>query len=162
VNTERSKYTTGVICTRCICSMLTFRFRSFSVNVSNYSCITYLILFRIYFKNDCQKEVIFIFMRSKFRSAVLWVVCFITDTECGANLFWNFKGNDFNFSENRFSYFWRYLGVFSSVSLAGYPIAAECFASGYVAQFSRTNICLPLLVTYNANCINDKLSSRRR
>jgi len=56
--------------------------------------------------------------------------------------------------------FWRYLSVFSSVSLTDYPTAAECFASGYVEQFSRTNICLPLLVMYNTNLIKDKLSSR--
>jgi len=44
-------------------------------------------------------------MRFEFHSAVLWVVYFIICTDCGANLFWNFRGNYFNFSENRFPYF---------------------------------------------------------
>ena len=50
--------------------------------------------------------------------------------------------------------------MFSYVSFTDYPIAAECFASGYVEQFSRTNICLHLVVIYDTNRINDKLSSR--
>jgi len=57
------------------------------MNVNYYSSVTYLILFRIYFKDDRKKEVIFISMRSKFSFAVLWVVYFRTGTDCSFNLF---------------------------------------------------------------------------
>jgi len=57
------------------------------MNVNYYGCITYLILFCVYFKDDCQKEVIFISMRSESPFAVLWVVYFIIDNDLGVYLF---------------------------------------------------------------------------
>jgi len=124
------------------------------VNVNYYISITYVILFRIYFKDDRQKEVIFISTRSEFPFTVLWVVLIVAliDSEILKEIIL--------ISAKIFLIFWRYLNVFSSASLTDYPIAAECFASGYVEQFSRTNICLTLLVMHNTNRINDKLSSR--
>jgi len=72
------------------------------VNLNYYSFMTYVIIFRICFKDDRQNEVTFISMRYEFPFAVLWVVYSITGTDCGVNLFQNFKGNYFNFGENSF------------------------------------------------------------